>query len=340
MKILTKALSAVLIIATIFAFGACKKEDDTQIKIGVLNGPTGMGIAKLAEDSTATADAPDGYKIEFKATTQVKDLQDGILNGTYDMVALPINACAALFNKSEGKLQVIAVNALGGLSIIGQTQISSITELKGKTVHAAGKGATPEYIIRHILTANGMNMVTDDSTPLGENDVRVKLYTDGGEAKSNMALDATSYAMLPEHATTAALASVQNCKLIFDVTAEWNKICETKVVQGCIVATKQFVETYPNAVKKFLTALNASVEYTVNPDNADEAAAVVAKHVTSIPNANIAKQAIKRAGITFICGDEMKTDVSAMLKILFDINPASIGGKLPEDSFYGDFNID
>ena len=50
--------------------------------------------------------------------------------------------------------------------------------------------------------------------------------------------------------------------------------------------------------------------------------------------AAIAKKAIPNCNITFINGNEMKTKINNYLKVLYDENEASVGGKLPEDDFY------
>lgn len=333
---LKRILAIILVVAAIFALGACSKEEDTQIKVGVLKGPTGMGAVKVAKDSVAAASEPDGFSFTFYETANVAQLNSDILNGTVDIAALPINACAALFNKSEGKIEVIATNALGVLSIVGSSDVASITDLKGKTVHTTGKASTPEYIINYILAENGMNAVNDLTTPLDANGVRVIYHADGNTAIAAMKLDNGSFAMLPEPAAT--VATTQGFKICLSVTDEWDKVCDTKLVQGCLVVNKAFADKHPKAIERFLKAYKDSVDYVNAAENADDAAALLVEYGI-VPKAPIAKQAIKRANIVCEVGRTMKKDVEGMLKVLHAANPASIGGKLPEKAFYGNYDI-
>lgn len=332
MKKTLRILALVLAFAAIFAVSACSKEEDTQIKVGVLKGPTGMGAVKIASDSVATADEPDGYSFTFYETANVAQLNSDILNGTVNIAALPINACAALFNKSEGKIEVIATNALGVLSIVGYSDLTSVSDLKGKTVHTTGRASTPEYIINYLLEKNGMSAVNDVATPLAENQVRVLYHVDGNAALAAMALDNTSFAMLPEPAAT--VATTKGAKICLSVTEEWSKVCDTKLVQGCLVVNKEFAKAHPKAIEKFLAAYSDSVDYVNDTANADAAAKLLVEYGI-VPKEAIAKQAIPRANIVCQVGKTMKKDVSGMLGVLFEANPQSIGGKLPSDDFYG-----
>jgi acyl carrier protein len=68
-------------------------------------------------------------------------------------------------------------------------------------------------------------------------------------------------------------------------------------------------------------------------NNIDEASALIEK-AGIIPKAAVAKKAIPNCNICLITGEEMKSSISQMLKVLFEANAASVGGKLPDDEFY------
>ena len=50
---------------------------------------------------------------------------------------------------------MLAINTYGILYIVenGDT-VNSVADLKGKTIYASGKGATPEYALRYVLSQN------------------------------------------------------------------------------------------------------------------------------------------------------------------------------------------
>ena len=51
-------------------------------------------------------------------------------------------------------------------------------------------------------------------------------------------------------------------------------------------------------------------------------------------SAAVAEQAIPSCNVTYIDGEEMRAMVSAYLQVLYDLDPASVGGTLPGDDFY------
>ena len=87
----------------------------------------------------------------------------------------------------------------------------------------------------------------------------------------------------------------------------------------------------PLAVKDFLTEYAASIAY-VN-EHPEEAAALVEQYGI-VPKAAVAKAAIPQANMVCLTGDELKADASAYLQVLFDADPAAVGGALPGDDFY------
>ena len=117
-----------------------------------------------------------------------------------------------------------------------------------------------------------------------------------------------------------------------DITAEWESVSDAQLVQGCLVVRKAFADEHPEALKAFLSEYAASAEYAVN--SPAEAGALVEKYGI-MASAALAEKAIPNCNIVCITGEEMQVMVSGMLKVLFDANPKSVGGKLPgDDMFY------
>ncbi len=350
MKKLTKILALLLALVTVFSMVACtdnevKDPDDsendgtnddvenpgdnngdtekpelTEIKIGVLKGATGIGAVKLMADAEAGT-TQGKYDITLYETANVSNLNNDILNGTVNIAALPINAGAALYNKSQGKVKLIAANALGVLSIIGKDDLTSVSGLKGKTIHTTGQASTPEYILNFLLTKNGLDP---------EKDVTVKYYPDGNAALAGL-LAGDGYAMLPEPATTAALVKNPELKLNLSVTDEWNKVSDKKLIQGCLVVNTEYAAAHKAELDMFLTEYAETVKYV--QDNTSEAADLVVKYGI-IAQKPMAEKSLPRCGVVCITGSEMKNDASEMLNVLFTANPASVGGKLPDDGYY------
>ena len=102
------------------------------------------------------------------------------------------------------------------------------------------------------------------------------------------------------------------------------------VTTACILVRKGFAEENPQAVEKFLADFAESAAW-VN-ENVDDAAAACGQY--EIVKEPIAKKAIPQCNIVCITGAEMKEKLSGYLEVLYDQDPASVGGALPEDDFY------
>lgn len=338
MKTAKKLTALVLALAMIFAFAACTGNDDdgnttgdapkTTINVATLMGPTGVGMTKLMDDDAKGSSAND---YNFTVATSPDQIVAAISNATdpIDIAACPINLASTLYKKTNGAVQIAAINTLGVLYILenGNT-INSISDLKGKTLYATGQGSTPEYILNYILEANGL-------TP--GKDVTINYVAEHAELATMIATGKVDLAMLPEPNVTSARVQNSDLRIALDVTEEWGKATvlkgdgESELVQGCIIVRKDFAENHPEALEAFLEEYKASVDYV----NANvEEASTLCETYGIIPKAAVAKMAIPNCNITFVKGTQMKALAQSNLQILFDANPSSIGGAMPADDFY------
>ena len=53
-----------------------------------------------------------------------------------------------------------------------------------------------------------------------------------------------------------------------------------------------------------------------------------------VAKAAIAKKALPNCNIVCLTGEELKADVSGYLQVLYDADPAAVGGTLPGEDFY------
>ena len=146
-----------------------------------------------------------------------------------------------------------------------------------------------------------------------------------------MAADETAIAMLPQPYVTVAKGKVEGLKVVLDITEEWSKLDNGSMcLTGVVVAQASFIEEHPEQVARFLEEYKASVEYTNT--SVAEAAALCEQY--GIIAAAVAEKAIPACNIVYIDGEEMKTALGGYLSVLFEQNPAAVGGTLPADDFY------
>ena len=117
------------------------------------------------------------------------------------------------------------------------------------------------------------------------------------------------------------------------LTEVWGSVDDSMLAQGCIVARTDYIRENPQAVAAFLAAYEQSLAYMIAEENREDAAALVAQYGITA-NDKIAAKAIPSCNLTFITGAEMKTVLNAFYSVMYQANPASIGGAMPDDAFY------
>ena len=291
------------------------------IRLGGLKGPTSMGMVKLLDDAENGLTA---NTYEFTMAGSADELTPKFMKGEIDILAVPANLGAVLEANTGGGVKMIAVNTLGVIYVVekGGETIQSIEDLKGKTVYSTGKGSTPEYAFTYLLAQHGLELGTD---------VTVEWKSEPTEVVAQMSAEESSIALLPQPFVTVAGTQIEGLRVALDLTEEWNKLGNgSQFVTAGLIARTDFVEQNPEAVAKFLEEYAASTAY-VN-ENVSDAAQLVEKY--DIVKAQIAEKAIPHCNIVCVTGAEMKAMLQGYFQVLFDQNPAAVGGILPEDGFY------
>ena len=147
-KILSFTLAIVLIAVSLLAFTSCNnKKTDDAIKVTTLNGTTGFGMAPLMKENSM---GNTSNKYEFDVQTDPSIVMAGLINGTIDIAALPTNAAANAYNKTNGGVQIIAINTLGVLYLVtNNIEVSSIAELENKTIYCPAQN--PAFITKYVV---------------------------------------------------------------------------------------------------------------------------------------------------------------------------------------------
>lgn len=322
-----KLLSLILSLLIILGLSACKGAplqaktpvSKAKVSIGVLKGPTGMGSAYLMEQSEK-GEALNEYS--FTTASAPTDLTGRLVSGELDMAALPTNLAAALYTKTKGNVRILALNTLGVLYILSNgPEINSVEDLRGRTLYATGQGANPEYVLNYILRQNGLEP---------DEDLTIE-YKDSAELTALMASGLAELCMLPVPAATTVLLKNPEVSIALDLTEQWNRVSDgSTLTMGCIVLRNDSGLS-EETISNFLSEYEYSIDY-VN-ENPEQAASLVAKfEITG--SAEIAKAAIPDSKLVFISGEKIKEAIEGYYEVLFQADPASIGGRLPGDDFY------
>lgn len=295
--------------------------EKTAVNFAVLSGPSGMGAAKLMSDSQAGTTGND-YNVTIASSND--EVKDGLISGSIDIAAVASNMASVLFHKTEGGVQIAAVSGLGVLYVLenGDT-VHSMNDLAGKTIYAAGQGANPEYVLNYLLAMSG-------EEPL---DVDIQWRATADEVSTLIASGEAKIALLPVPAATAVMMKNPDVREALDLSKEWDALNNgSKLTQTVIVVRTAFAEQNKAAVDAFLAEYAASVEY-VNTNVADAAELVAGFGIT--PNAKVAEAAIPKANLVCITGvNEMRDAIQGYFQVLWQADPKSVGGGLPDDAVY------
>ena len=299
--------------------------DPIDVNVMALKGPTAMGMVEFMNEADSGTITDNNY--HFNITAATDEVSAALAQGTTDIAAVPANLASVLYNNTEGGVQVLAINTLGVLYIVesGDT-VHSVEDLRGKTIYASGKGNTPEAALNYVLTQNGIDPSAD---------VTIEWKSEQAECLSALMAEENAIAMLPQPFVTTAQAQSESLRVALDLTEEWDALqadseTPSTLVTGVVVARTTLVEEHPEVVSAFLDHYQESVDY-VN-SNVEEAAQLVGQY--EIVTAEVAQKALPECNIVFIEGAEMKEKLSGYLSVLFEQNPQSVGGALPDDAFY------
>ena len=289
---------------------------EATLRIAGLKGPTTMGLVNLMADDVASS-------YDFTMYGAADEIVPLLVKGDLDAAAVPANLAATLYNKTNGAVEVACINTLGVLYIVenGET-VNSVADLKGQTIVTTGKGTTPEYVLRYVLSANGVDP---------DSDVTIEYCSEATEALSKVQAGEATIAMLPQPFVTSALSQVEGLRVALDMNEEWQKVAGSKLVTGVLVVRKDAVENYTEAFASFMEGYAASVE-AANSDL--EGTAALCEQYGVVAKAALAQKALPQCNIVFETGDEMKADLETYFNVLYAADPTSVGGTLPADDFY------
>ena len=336
-----KGLAACLALVMCLSLAACggdqeeetPAEDPVTVRVAALKGPTAMGMVKLMSDSDAAAESGEettGNTYDFTLAASADEVTPGLMQGELDIACVPANLASVLYNRTDGGIVTLAVNTLGVLYIVENgNSVQSMADLAGRTIAASGKGSTPEYALRYLLSENGIDPDTG---------VTIDWKSEHSECVAALASGAATIAMLPQPFVTVVQTQLPDLRVALDLTEEWDALDNgSALLTGVVVARADFVAEHPAAVEEFLTSYAESVEW-VNANTA-EAAELIGGY--DIVDAAVAEKALPYCNIVCITGSEMKDMLSGYLQVLFDAAPASVGqdaetgeGGLPGDDFY------
>lgn len=229
---------------------------------------------------------------------------------------------ATLYAKTNGEICVLNTNTLGVLYMVGMdSNVDSFEAMKGKTIYSTGKGTTPEYTLNYLIKSNGLDV----------EDFQIEYKSEATEVVAALQADKDAVAVLPQPFVLTAQAQIEGLEILMNFNEQWKAVSDgSQLVTGVTVVRKSFLEEYPQVVENFMEEYEASITY-VN-ENPKEMSYSVENY--GIVKAAIAEKAIPYCNLAFMNDGELKEALGGYLAVLYEQDPASVGGALPDDEFY------
>ena len=294
-------------------------EEGLTTRVAALKGPTAMGLVCLMDENK-----DDTAHYSFDLYTAGDEIVPLIAKGEVDIALIPTNLAATLYQKTEGGVQVLDVNAGNVLYVVSHDEtLTDLSGLKGKTVYMTGKGTSPDWTLQYLLKKAGMS----------ESDLTIEFKSEATEVVSALAQDAEAVGVLPQPFATVAMMQDQEMSINFPLENAWKEYSPdgSGIATGVTVVRKAFAEEHPAAVAQFVLDHQTSVQ-SAEEDPAS-AAALIEEY--GIVKAAVAQQVIENFNpMVATTGEAMQTWVSGYLEMLYEIEPDAVGGKLPDEGFY------
>ena len=327
-KIISLFALALLVGAPVFSQAAYENQNNqsvgvnevksVSVNLAVMAGPTGFGSAALSKNDGKISDT---LSINTKVYSAPTEVIAQLVKGTEDIAALPSNLAAVLYNK-DVKIKLAAVIGNGMLSVVSSS-IQNPMDLIGEQIYIpGGPASTPNQLAKLIISDNG----------LSEDDLTLEYgITSSAQLSQLLIAEKVKTALLPEPFVTMVLSKNSNLKKIYDAQDGY------KVATGMdnypmtvLVVQDEFAQNHPQALKEFLAAYNDSVAFVVaNPKDAGKLIEDL-----GIMKAAMATPAIPNCNLTYVSAQDAKHEINEYYQMLFNFNPASVGGTLLPAEFY------
>jgi NitT/TauT family transport system substrate-binding protein len=270
-----------------------------------------------------TTPLPHGMKLTVEAIGSSDTMVARLLSGELDAAVLPVNIAAKLYN-SGVDYRLLAVVGNGMVKLVAtDPSVRALADLRGRTVHVAGQGATPEFLLRTIAKHEGLDP---------DKDLKMVFSMPYPEIAASIAAGLIELAVLPEPFATLALRGNPSARAAFPLSALWKAVTgQENYPMSVFVARGSYVDKRPEVLSALMSAYKASIQSVLEDPAA--AGVLVEKHELGL-KAPVAAASIPSSGYVFIPAADAKASVETLLSVFMGLSPSSIGSKLPDEAFY------
>jgi NitT/TauT family transport system substrate-binding protein len=287
-------------------------------------GPTGVGLVNAMQETQID----DDITVEWEIVGAPDIAVSRVLSGEADLVTLPTNVAAQLFNRGAN-VAVAGTNLWGVMYLVGPEEgPESWEELRGHTVYSLARGATPDVLFRYLLEEQGVDP---------ENDLTIDYSYGHVELAQLAASGRVELAVLPEPFVTQVTMRNPKMRVLLDFQETWKEVTgkERSYPQTVFLARREAVERSPEHFSRLMERIRRSLQAAL--DDPAETARLTEESEVGLPAA-VTESALPRLNIRYESAAEARSEIAEYLEVLYDFNPRSVGGAVPGDEFYLDLD--
>lgn len=296
------------------------KIENLDVKVAAPSGAPTLSMIKMFKENP---DFGDNVTVSYESVKSADAMASKVISGEVDIAVVPTNLAAALYNKGND-YKIVASSVWGILYIVGNEEVTTLEDLKGKEIQTIGRGLTPDIVLRYVLSKNGINP---------DKDLTLTYMGEATEVASSFISGKAGFAVIPEPALSNVMLKKPDTKVLFDLQEQWSKSSGTSssYPQASLIISADLIENNPEFVDSFIKEYEAGIKWLA--ENKELAGQYSEELETGLSKAAVVN-GLERSNIEFKSTKDAKLALEEYLKVLFEYQPETVGGKLPDAGLY------
>lgn len=299
----------------------------------VLAGPPAVVSYPLLHMLESGALADLARQVTFVRWNNPDQLRALALEGGADFIAMPTNVAANLYNRGV-PLQLANVSVWGMLWVVTRDgNLRTLADLKGKEIAVPFRADMPDILFGFLAERAGLDL---------RRDLTIRYLATPMDAMQWLVTRRVDHALLAEPAVSVALRKTSSFPLSvvapelhrgISLQAEWGRLLATdaRLPQAGMAIMGQARQD-ADLAQRLEAAYAASNRWCA--EHPQECGALAARHLDMLtPEA--ATDSIQALPAHYATARQARPELETFLQLLLERQPATVGGKLPDDGFYG-----
>ncbi len=260
--------------------------------------------------------------ISYETIEATDVLTSTLINGDADIAIVPTNLAATLNSKGLD-YKLMGSSVWGTFYIASSEGITTIDDLKGKTITTFGQNLTPDAVLKYVLDGNGINY---------ESDLTLNYLGGAPEVATSFIAGESNTVLATQPVLTGMLLKRQDASAVIDLQDEWLSLTGfNSYPQASLIISNELIESNPAFVEDFIAQYDASIDWVnANPKVAGDYYETLNLGLTSA----VLEKAIPECSLDFIDTATAHDNIASYLDILFSFNPKLVGESEPDESMY------